>query len=54
MVGDRRTLKLQEAEAAEVRWCYVSEGWNEIMADRIRFCVPTGGLNVLREYLKKG
>ena len=30
----------------------MDEVWDEIKTDRSRFCVPTGGLNVLREYLK--
>ena len=49
---DILTLKLQEAEVSEVRWFDLDEVWNEIKTDRSRFCVPTGGLNVLREYLK--
>ena len=50
---DISTLKLQESEVSEVRWFDLDEVWNEIKTDRSRFCVPTGGLNVLREYLKK-
>ena len=53
-IVDISTLKLQESEVSEVRWFDLSEVWNEIRTDRSRFCVPTGGLNVLREYLKKG
>lgn len=46
------SLKLQESEVSEVRWFDLEEVWNEIKTDRSRFCVPTGGLNVLREYLR--
>ena len=46
------SLKLQESEVSEVRWFDLDEVWNEIRTDRSRFCVPTGGLNVLREYLR--
>ena len=45
------TLTLQETEVSEVRWFDLGEVWNEIKTDRSRFCVPTGGLKVLREYL---
>ena len=45
------TLTLQESEVSEVRWFDLDEVWNEIKTDRSRFCVPTGGLKVLREYL---
>ena len=45
-------LTLQESEVSEVRWFDLDEVWNEIKTDRSRFCVPTGGLRVLREYLK--
>ena len=45
-------LTLQESEVSEVRWFDLDEVWNEIKTDRSRFCVPTGGLNVLRKYLK--
>ena len=48
---DISTLKLQESEVSEVRWFDWDEVWNEIKTDRGRFCVPTGGLNVLRKYL---
>ena len=45
-------LTLQESEVSEVRWFDLDEVWNEIKTDRSRFCVPAGGLRVLREYLK--
>ena len=44
-------LVLQEAEVDEVRWFDLDEVWNEIKTDRNRFCVPDGGLEVLRRYL---
>ena len=48
------SLTLQESEVSEVRWFDLDEVWNEIKNDRSRFCVPTGGLKVLREYLIVG
>ena len=42
------------AEASEVRCFDLDEVWNEIRTERSRFCVPTGGLKVLREYLIVG
>ena len=48
---DINTLTLQEAEVSEVRWFDMDEVWIEIKTDRRRFCVPTDGLNVLRNYL---
>ena len=45
-------LMLQESEVSEVRWFDIDEVWNEIHQSRERFCVPTYGLNVLREYLR--
>ena len=49
---DISALILQESEVSEVRWFDLDEVWDEIKTDRSRFCVPAGGLNVLREYLK--
>ena len=45
-------LTLQESEVSEVRWFDLDEVWDEIHQSRERFCVPTAGLNVLREYLR--
>lgn len=45
-------LTLQESEVSEVRWFDLNEVWDEIHRSRERFCVPTAGLNVLREYLR--
>ena len=45
-------LTLQESEVSEVRWFDLDEVWNEIHRSRERFCVPTAGLNVLREFLR--
>lgn len=50
---DISSLTLQASEVSEVRWFDLEEVWNEIKTDRHRFCVPTAGLNVLREYLKE-
>ena len=44
-------LTLQESEVDEVRWFDLEEVWTEIQTDRSRFCVPSDGLKVLREYL---
>ena len=44
-------LTLQESEVSEVRWFDLDEVWGEIHRSRERFCVPTAGLNVLKEYL---
>ena len=49
---DIGTLILQETEVSEVKWFDLDGVWNEIKNDRSRFCVPTGGLNILREYLR--
>ena len=48
---DISTLRLQASEVDEVRWFDLETVWNEIQTDRSRFCVPAGGLQVLREYL---
>lgn len=45
-------LKLQESEVSEVCWFDLDKVWNEIRTDRSRFCVPSGGLGVLRAYLE--
>ena len=49
---DISTLVLQESEVSKVRWFDLEEVWNEIKTDRSRFCVPMGGLKVLRAYLE--
>ena len=48
---EAESLRLQESEVDEVRWFDLDEVWNEIQYDRDRFCVPTGGLKVLRDFL---
>ena len=49
---DIHSLSLQESEVSEVRWFDLESVWNEIQrGDRTRFCVPTAGLKVLRDYL---
>lgn len=50
---DIETLTLQKSEVDEARWFDLDEVWNEIQTSRVRFCVPTQGLNVLRDYLHK-
>ena len=44
-------LTLQQSEVSEVHWFDLNEVWDEIHKTRTRFCVPTGGLKVLRKYL---
>lgn len=46
-------LTLQASEVDEVRWFDLEEAWEEIHRTRKRICVPTAGLNVLRQYLHK-
>ncbi len=45
-------LTLQKSEVSEVRWFDLDTVWQEIQTASERFCVPAGGLKVLREYLK--
>ena len=47
-------LVLQTSEVDEVRWFGLDEVWEEIRHSRERFCVPEGGLRVLRNYLYAG
>ena len=51
---DEKSLTLQAAEVDEARWFDLEDVWAEIQTSRERFCVPTAGLRVLREYLKNG
>ena len=45
-------LVLQSSEVSEVRWFDLNEIWEEIRrGDRHRFCVPTEGLELLRDYI---
>ncbi|MBR3015967.1 MAG: NUDIX domain-containing protein [Clostridia bacterium] len=46
-------LTLQASEVDEVRWFDLEEVWKEIHQSRKRICVPTAGLNVLRQYLHR-
>ena len=47
-------MRLQESEVSEVRWFDLDSVWDEIQSgNRSRFCVPTAGLKVLRDYLGK-
>ncbi len=48
---DISSLVLQKSEVEEVRWFDLEEVWEEIKCSRERFCVPTSGLKILREYL---
>lgn len=49
---DIGALVLQTSEVSEVRWFDLEKVWNEIQSgDRSRFCVPTAGLKVLKDYL---
>ena len=45
-------LTLQTSEVDEARWFDLAAVWDEIQHSRERFCVPTAGLKVLRQYLK--
>lgn len=46
-------LALRKSEVDEVRWFDLDEVWDEIQHSQERFCVPTPGLEILRQYLKK-
>ena len=48
---DINSLTLQTSEVDEVRWFGLDEVWEEIQHSRERFCVPSQGLKVLRNYL---
>ena len=45
------TLTLQPGEVDEVRWFDLEEVYEEIRTCRDRFCVPSEGLKILRDYL---
>ena len=47
-----KSLTLQKSEVDAVRWFELDEVWNEIQESRERFCVPMGGLEVLKGYLE--
>ncbi|MCR5166796.1 MAG: NUDIX domain-containing protein [Oscillospiraceae bacterium] len=49
---DTDKLVLQKSEVESVRWFDIETVWDEIQHSRERFCVPIGGLELLREYLK--
>ena len=44
-------LTLQASEVDEVRWFDLEEVYREIQTTRERFCVPSAGLQILRDYL---
>ncbi len=48
---DTGRLTLQASEVSEVCWFALEDVWAEIHRSRERFCVPTGGLALLRDYL---
>ena len=51
---DAGALTLQASEVSEVRWFDLNAVWDEIQkGDRHRFCVPTQGLGMLREWLAR-
>ncbi len=50
---DISELKLQQSEVDEVRWFDLEEVVSEIKVTRSRFCVPSGGLEVLQNFLHK-
>lgn len=49
---DIDSLTLQASEVDEVRWFDIDEVWEEIHYSRERFCVPTEGLEAIRDYLR--
>ncbi len=51
---DADDLVLQSSEVESVAWFDIDEVWDEIQHCRDRFCVPTDGLRLLREYINKG
>ncbi len=46
-------LILQESVVEEVRWFDLKDVYEEIRTDRSRFCVPSGGLELLIRFLEK-
>ena len=48
---EAESLVLQKSEVDEVRWFALEDVWEEIQHTRERFCVPTDGLKVLRDFL---
>ena len=49
---DATAMSLQASEVSEVRWFDLDEVWREIQSgDRHRFCVPSQGLRILRDWL---
>lgn len=48
---DETKLVLQKEEVSSVRWFGVEETWRAVLSEDPRFCVPVGGLAILREYL---
>ena len=50
---DTESLKLQESEVDSVCWFDLDAVSEEIRVSRERFCVPSQGLAVLRDFLRK-
>ncbi len=50
---DISLLTLQKSEVEEVRWFDLEDVWRETRVSRERFCVPTPGLELLRDYLSR-
>lgn len=48
---DTESFTLQESEVDAIRWFNLDDVWNEIQHCRERFCVPTNGLRLLKDYL---
>jgi len=47
-------LTLQASEVSEVCWFPLNEVWTEVQSgDRTRFCVPTQGLRVLKDWIQR-
>lgn len=46
-------LILQKEEVESVEWFDLEETYEECRQHREKFCVPTGGLEVVREYLRR-
>ncbi len=50
---DANKLTLQESEVSGVAWFPIDEVWEEIQGTSERFCVPAGGLKLLKEYVDR-
>lgn len=50
---DISSLTLQKSEVEEVRWFDLEEVWKETRVSRERFCIPTPGMELLRDFLSR-